>query len=89
MNRRQIVRAVFRPTHPETLKPGMAAFIGCQAHFMADHAIESGPYAGQREMWIAERRASGYWTYGAVGEFSGWVPEEDLEIVEVVEPGEA
>jgi hypothetical protein len=84
MDNRTVVRAVFRPTHPETLKPGMSAFIGVEALFMAAFEITSGPYAGQREMWVTERRESGYWTFGSEP-FAGWVPEEDLDVLEIVE----
>lgn len=86
MNRRQVVRAIFRPTRAEDLCSESAAAIGTEVHFIAAMLVDGGPYDGQFEMWVAENRGDGYWTYGSAP-FSGWVPEEDLEILEVVDPG--
>lgn len=79
------VRATFNPKRTDDLVPGVEQFIGREGIFQAHGDIEHGPYKGQQMMRVPEdwyQRAKH--THGAS---LCWVPEEDLEVIEVVQGG--
>jgi hypothetical protein len=71
------VVATFQPKRLDTLKPEAAAAVGYRGRFRVIWEIteeDGGPYVGQWAFEFCDR-----------GLRQGWVPEEDLEEIELVE----
>jgi len=87
MNNLRVVEATFAPKSYVTLPIAARAWIGRRMNFIASFKIDDGIYKGQWAMWPAEKSARGAWWFERAGQLGGWVPEEDLQAIVVIDPG--
>ncbi|HTW36370.1 MAG TPA: hypothetical protein VMD53_17245 [Rhizomicrobium sp.] len=72
------VRAIFTPARRDDLKAGAERHIGEIAVFEALWTIDDGPYTGDMAFRLPE-------AWGEID--AGWIPERDLQILEIVRAG--